>query len=96
VTEDARDEEWLVEASRLLDKVRRLSGQERIVFKYFLDEVSVGILRAEAELSKKGVKDPESIIRRLEELGLLERGRDSVSLARPLRAFITRRPGVKI
>ncbi len=87
------EESYWLEASKLLEKARRLRGHERIVFEYFLEEVSVGYLRAEMELKSKGVRDPETAIRRLEELGLLERGRNSISLVKPLRAYLSRRRG---
>ena len=90
--EKGEERDWL-EALRLLEKARRLSGPEKTVFEYFLEEVSVGFLRAEMELRSKGVKDPDTAIRRLEELGILERGRNSISLVKPLRTYLARRRG---
>ena len=88
--------EWLVEASRLLDKARKLEGLERVVFNYFMDAVSVGEIRAVKELMRKGVERPVEVIERLVEMGLLERGYDCYNLAAPLRAYRARRGPVKV
>ena len=88
--------EWLVEASRLLDKARKLEGPERVVFNYFMDAVSVGEIRAVKELMRKGVERPVEGIERLVEMCLLERGYDCYNLAAPLRAYRARRGPVKV
>lgn len=89
-------EEWLVMASTLLEKARRLGGEERIVFNYFMENVSVGELRAVKELSRKGVRDPLRVIMRLVEEGLIERGYDCFNLAEPLRIYRAKRGPVKL
>ncbi|GAB6147775.1 PolB1-binding protein PBP2 family protein [Stetteria hydrogenophila] len=89
-------EEWLIEASRLLEKARRLSRDEKAVFNYFMDNVSVGTIRAVKELKYKGVSDPMKIIMKLVDEGLLEKGYDCFNLPKPLRVYRTRRGPVKV
>jgi hypothetical protein len=89
-------EEWLIEASKLLDKARKMSSEERAVFNYFMDNVSVGELRAVKELSRKGVEDPLKVIMKLVEEGLLEKGYDCYNLVEPLRIYRARRGPVKV
>ncbi|MDP8002926.1 MAG: hypothetical protein RAK17_01915, partial [Caldisphaera sp.] len=64
---------------------------EKIVLKYFLENVSVGDLRAIADLSKKGIENPENVIESLIEKGFLERGNDCFNLSYYLRIFVSRR-----
>ena len=92
----SESEGWYREASRLLDKARSLDHESLTVFKYFIDNVSVGTLRAERELAKKGVRDPMRVIEKLVELGLLERGDYSYSLSYPLRVLRSRRGGIPL
>ncbi len=84
-------EDWYSEASRLLDVARRLQGEELLVFRYFADNVSVGTIRAERELERKGVKNPVGVIEHLVSLGLLEKGDYSYSLSAPLRKLRAKR-----
>ena len=86
--------DWRQEASRLLAIAQRLEGEKKKVFEYFVKYVSVGDLRAEAELQKLGVKDPINVIEELVEMGLLERGIDCYNLARPLRRYYARNRGL--
>ncbi len=79
------------EAARLLDVAARLRGEERRVYEYFVKNVSVGDIRAVMELERMGMRDPRSIIERLIEMGLLERGLDCYNLAKPLREYYSRR-----
>lgn len=79
------------EAAALLEKAKRLSREEKVVLKYFLDGLSVGTIRAVEELKRKGIEDPERVINKLIELGFLEKGLESYSLSYPLRALISRR-----
>lgn len=89
-------EEWLIEATKLLDRARKMSREEKIVFNYFVDNVSVGELRAVKELSRKGVEDPLKVIMKLVEEGLLEKGYDCYNLVEPLRVYRARRGPVKV
>ncbi len=82
-----RSEDWMAEASRLLEKAARLTGDKRRVYEYFVKNVSVGDIRAEMELSKLGVRNPGDVIEELIEEGLLERGVDCYNLAYPLRRY---------
>ncbi len=84
-------EEYLVEASKLLDKARKLADEERKVLMYFIENVSVGELRAVKELRQLGISDPLVVIRRIAAMGLLEEGRESFSLAKPLRVYLAKR-----
>ncbi|ESQ26495.1 MAG: hypothetical protein JCHSAcid_01470 [uncultured Acidilobus sp. JCHS] len=84
-------EGWRAEASRLLELARGLKGEARDAFLYFLDNVSVGDLRAIRDLSKKGIRDPAGVIEELIEVGLLERGRDCFNVPEPLRRLIAER-----
>jgi len=65
-------ESWLIESSKILEKARNLSEEEKKVFRYFLENISVGDLRAIMELNRKGIKNPSSIIETLVSNGLLE------------------------
>ncbi len=85
------EQEWVREASRLLEKAARLSGPKRKVYEYFVKNISVGDLRAEYELSRLGVENPLDVIEELIEEGLIERGVDCFNLARPLRKYYARR-----
>ncbi len=84
-------ESWELEASRLLDRARRLKGEPREAFLYMLDSISVGDLRAAQELRRRGLKDPNGALEQLVEEGLLERERDCYNLAAPLRLLVARR-----
>jgi hypothetical protein len=84
-------EGWRAEASRLLELARGLKGEARDAFLYFLDNVSVGDLRAIRDLSKKGIRDPAGVVEELIEVGLLERGRDCFNVSEPLRRLIAER-----
>ena len=90
------EEECIQEGLRMLSVAERLTGDERTVMNYFLDNVSVGDIRAVLELEKKNVKEPEQVIARLIQLGLLERGRDAFNLAKPLRCLKHRRGSIRL
>jgi hypothetical protein len=64
----------------------KLDPEERKVFEYFYTNVSVGEIIALRELSARyKVPDPEAVIRRLIDKGLLERGEGCYNLAKSLR-----------
>ena len=88
-------DEWLLEAYRLLEKARGLSGEEKRVLNYFLENLSVGIIRAVEEL-KRYVRDPLEVIERLAEQGFLEKKTDCINLAAPLRAYVVRRGPLRV
>jgi len=86
--------EWEKEALELKSKIESLrDGEERIVMRYFIRYRSVGILIALAELRNEGVKDPEEVIVRLIEEGLLEKGAATINLPAPLRRYLGRGKG---
>jgi len=81
------------EASKILSRAERLEGEYRIVYQYFLDNISVGDLRAVEDLKRKGVRDPLRVIYKLVSDGLLERSGDVFNLPKPLRCLIYHRGG---
>jgi hypothetical protein len=89
-------EEYLAEASKLLEKVRELTREEKRILAYFVENISVGELRAVKELKQMGIGNPQTGIRKLVTLGLLEEGRESYSLAKPLRTYIAKRGKTQI
>ena len=88
--------EELAEAYRMLERARSLGPAEKAVLNYFIDNLSVGVVRAVKELKLKGVDDPEEVISRLVELGFLEDKGDCYNLAAPLRELVHRRGRVKV
>jgi len=80
-----------IEATKLLEKARRLGGLEREVLKYFISNISVGDIRAIEELKRAGIESPEEVINRLVELGLLERHPEVINLSKPLRLYVARK-----
>ncbi|MEM5873829.1 MAG: hypothetical protein QW065_03465, partial [Acidilobaceae archaeon] len=81
-----KDESSAIEVSRLLDKVRELNKEERETLNYFLENISVGSIRAVKELKLSGkVRDPISAIRKLVAMGFLEDAGECYNLAKPLR-----------
>jgi len=84
-------EDYLVEASKLLEKARSLSPEERRVLAYFAENISVGELRAVKELRYIGISNPLQVIRKLVGMGLLEEGEECFNLAKPLRLYISKR-----
>ena len=76
------------EALTLLRRAESLRGDHRKVFSYFSKHFSVGDIRAVEDLEKMGVRDPQSVIQDLIEMGLLERGLDCYNLAKPLRVYL--------
>lgn len=89
-------EEYLSEASSLLAKLDDLGEEERVVFRYFAESISVGTMRATKDLRAKGIQNPLPIIRRLISLGLLEEGRECYNLARPLREYVMKRGKIQL
>ena len=85
-----------VEAYRLVDKAKSLSDEERLVLNYFVENISVGSLRAVKELKAKGVGSPEEVIARLVEMGFLEDRGDCYNLAMPLRELVRRRGELRL
>ncbi|MEM1873556.1 MAG: hypothetical protein QXF57_03085 [Acidilobaceae archaeon] len=87
----------MVEAARLLDRVKDLSKEEREVLNYFLENISVGSLRAIKELRLAGkVRDPASVIKRLVDMGFLEDAGECYNLAKPLREYILKRGRIRV
>lgn len=84
-------EDYLVEASKLLEIARKLSQEEKRVLAYFVENISVGDLRAVKELRQAGVDNPLQVMRKLAALGLLEEREDCFNLAKPLRVYVSRR-----
>ena len=65
---------------------RKLTREEKIVFDYFLKNVSVGEILAIRELSAiYKIENPEQVINSLIAKGLLERGSGCYNLAKELR-----------
>ena len=63
-----------------------LDPEEQRVLRYFYVNVSVGEIIALRELrTRYKISDPEAVVRRLIEKGLLERGEGCYNLARELR-----------
>ena len=85
------DVESVAEAYKLLEKVSSLGEMEKEAFKYFIENVSVGVIRAVKDLKARGVKDPEEAIAKLVEEGLIEEGAECYNLAKPLRELIRKR-----
>ena len=83
-------EQWLIDSSKIIERARNLSDEEKRVFKYFLENISVGDLRAIMELEKKGIKDPRGVIENLILMGLIERGNYCYNLPYPLRIYISK------
>ncbi len=70
----------------ITDKINSLNDEEKKVFEYFLQNISVGTIIAIRELKAfYKVEDPKSIIRRLIDLGLLEQGHGCYSLSKNVR-----------
>lgn len=86
----------MAEASKILSRAERLEGDYRIVFEYFLDNISVGDLRAVEDLKRKGVKDPLRVMIRLVIDGLLEKRGDVFNLPEPVRCLIYERGRIKL
>jgi len=84
-------EDYVIEASKLLDKARGLTVEERRVLTYFVENISVGDIRAVKELKQLGVNNPQAIIKKLIAIGLLEEGDECYNLAKPLRAYLSKR-----
>ncbi|BAN90041.1 PolB1-binding protein PBP2 family protein [Aeropyrum camini] len=76
---------------KLLSLVESLGAVERRVLKYFFENISVGEIKAVEELKHQGVEEPEEVISRLVELGLLEEGVGCYNLSAPLRDYVRRR-----
>ena len=82
------------EVARLMELIRSLPPEERRAAEYFVKHISVGDIRAVMDLKKAGIKDPETVLERLVELGVLEKGLDCYNLAKPLRVYLVRKRGV--
>jgi predicted transcriptional regulator len=89
-------EEWYKEASALLERAKKLTREELIVFKYFIDNISIGTLRTELDLKRKGISDPRKVVDKLIQLGLVEKGEYSYSLSQPLRKLRARKGGIPL
>ncbi|MCE4602950.1 MAG: hypothetical protein F7B18_07195 [Desulfurococcales archaeon] len=89
-------EDCMYEASKILSRAERLQGEARIVFQYFLDNISVGDLRAIQELRRKGVEDPLSVMIRLVLDGLLEKKGDVFNLPKPVRCLIEEKGPIRL
>uniref|UniRef100_A0A7J3QEL0 DUF2250 domain-containing protein n=1 Tax=Ignisphaera aggregans TaxID=334771 RepID=A0A7J3QEL0_9CREN len=73
-----------------VDKINKLSEEEKKVLEYFLQNISVGNLVALRELKAfYRVNDPRTIIRKLIDMGLIDQGYGCYNLSRVLReAFL--------
>ncbi len=89
-------EECLYEASKILSRAEKLSGEERVVFRYFLDNISVGDLRAVEELKAKGVSNPMRVMIKLVLDGLLEKKGDVFNLPAPVRCLIYEKGPIRL
>jgi hypothetical protein len=75
----------------ILKIIQNLSADERKVLKYFLQNISVGIIIAIRELKAlHRIQDPKAVIRSLIDKGLLEQGYGCYSLAKHLRKSLFR------
>ncbi len=88
--------EDLAEAYRMLEDAKRLSPEEREVLNYFIESLSVGVVRAVKELKARGVQNPEEVIARLVEKGFVEDKGDCYNLAAPLRELVHRKGRVRV
>ncbi len=69
--------------------IRSLSVEERKVLEYMIKNLSVGEIIAIRELrSIYGIENPEAILRKLIELGLVERGLACYNLSATLKRLI--------
>ncbi|MCS7107138.1 MAG: hypothetical protein NZ902_03430 [Acidilobaceae archaeon] len=87
--------EELAEASKLLERAKELSSEERAALNFFLQNISVGELRALREL-KREIPQPAQAIRKLLSLGLLEEGEGCYNLAKPLREYVMRKGRLRV
>uniref|UniRef100_A0A7C5YWX2 DUF2250 domain-containing protein n=1 Tax=Ignisphaera aggregans TaxID=334771 RepID=A0A7C5YWX2_9CREN len=70
----------------IVDKINKLSEEEKKVLEYFLQNISVGNLVALRELKAfYRVNDPRTIIRKLIDMGLIDQGYGCYNLSRALR-----------
>lgn len=86
-------EEWEAKALRMLEDARRLSEVHRRVLNYFLENISVGVIRSVKELKALGVEEAERVIEELVVMGYLEEGMECYNLAAPLRELVFRKRG---
>ncbi len=78
-----------VAPDRIKRTIESLSEDERKVFEYFLQYISVGTIVALKELKALyGIEDPLKVIRALIEKGLLERGSGCYSLSQEIRELL--------
>lgn len=89
-------EDCIVEASKILSRAEKLEGDYRVVFEYFLDNISVGDLRAVEDLRRKGVNEPLRVMIRLVVEGLLEKKGDVFNLPEPVRCLIYERGRIRL
>ncbi len=69
-----------------------LGEEERRVLSYFLNNISVGEIVATRELKVlEKIGNPEEVIDKLVEMGLLERGTGCINLAKEIREEVYRR-----
>ena len=63
------------EFKKIQNVIRKLTAKERRVLEYMIKNISVGEIIAVRELrSLYGIEDPEIVLAKLIELGLVERG----------------------
>ncbi|MEN2999839.1 MAG: hypothetical protein ABDH61_04615 [Acidilobaceae archaeon] len=87
--------EEFAEASKLLERAKELSREERSALNYFLQNISVGELRALREL-KREIPNPSQAIRKLVSLGLVEEGEGCYNLAKPLREYVMKKGRLRV
>ncbi len=69
-----------------------LGEEEKRVLSYFLNNISVGEIVATRELKVlEKIGNPEEVIDKLVEMGLLERGTGCINLAKEIREEVYRR-----
>ncbi len=89
-------EEYLAEASKILDKARSLEHEEKLALNYFIENVSVGDLRAVKDLKTLGINAPETVIKKLASMGFIERSEGCYNLVKPLRNYVMRRGKIRV
>lgn len=80
------------DAVNLDNLLKSLGEEERRVLNYFLNNISVGEIVATRELKVlEKIGNPEEVIDKLVEKGLLERGTGCVNLAKEIREDVYRK-----
>ncbi len=84
------------DAVNIYNLLKSLGEEERRVLNYFLNNISVGEIVATRELKVlEKIGNPEEVIDRLVEKGLLERGTGCINLAKEIREEVYRKQAGK-